>query len=532
MTASTASLTETATRLVLIIALFIAGSASAADPAGNEAYITPRMTANALDELDRALTHRSRYIASRQAYIDSLSAAIRSHHGDSDYLSIADAYTSFNTDSAKYYLYRGLERATGYRRQPYLWRLASLMALTGMYQSAYNLYSGIDPDSIAPKDIQDYLEAGRQMYSYMSDFMSSDPETSQIFSDSVQTYQQRIINTLPPDSVLYRYHQAEYYLRAQRPAMAKVLLLDVFSSLSPTNNLYARTAHHLATVSKNEQDTDAYIYYLALSAKADVMAATREMISLQELGSQLENTNVERAYRYLTTALEDAVACGATLRTVDTSRTLPLIEKAHSANIRAQQRTIYIIMGVMALLIILMTTLWIFLRYEMIKLKRLQTKLRQVNKEKDIYISQFLQLCSIYMDKLNQFCKIANRKLAAGQADELYRMTKSGKFAEEHSEEFYSVFDDAFMHIYPQFVQRVNDLLLPDRQIVLKEGEKLNTDLRILAFMRLGIEESSKIAQVLNYSLNTIYSYRNRLKLRAKNRDTFEADILAIPSVE
>lgn len=48
--------------------------------------------------------------------------------------------------------------------------------------------------------------------------------------------------------------------------------------------------------------------------------------------------------------------------------------------------------------------------------------------------------------------------------------------------------------------------------------------------MRLGIEESARIAQILNYSLNTIYAYRNRLKARAINRDTFEADIMTIDS--
>ena len=132
------------------------------------------------------------------------------------------------------------------------------------------------------------------------------------------------------------------------------------------------------------------------------------------------------------------------------------------------------------------------------------------------------------MDKLNQFCKISARKIGAGQTDELYRMVKSGKFVEDQSNEFYQVFDSAFLHIYPDFVRKVNALLLPDSQIELKEGEKMNTDLRILAFMRLGIEESARIAQVLNYSLNTIYAYRNRLKARAINRDTFEAVVMKI----
>ena len=132
------------------------------------------------------------------------------------------------------------------------------------------------------------------------------------------------------------------------------------------------------------------------------------------------------------------------------------------------------------------------------------------------------------MNKLNQFCKIAARKISTGHTDELYKMTKSGKFVEEQSQEFYDTFDRAFLHIYPTFVDEVNGLMRSDAQIVLKEGELLNTDLRILAFMRLGVEESTRIAQVLNYSVHTIYAYRNRLKNRAVDRDNFERDVMMI----
>ncbi len=171
------------------------------------------------------------------------------------------------------------------------------------------------------------------------------------------------------------------------------------------------------------------------------------------------------------------------------------------------------------------------LRHEMKRMKLLQDNLRQANRTKEVYISQFLSLCSIYMDKLNQFCKIANRKISTGKVDDLYRLTKSGKFVEEQSKEFYDVFDNAFLHLYPNFITQVNALLRPDSQIELKDGELLNTDLRILAFMRLGIEESARIAQVLNYSINTIYAYRNRTKARAIDRDNFEDDIMKISSV-
>ena len=142
-----------------------------------------------------------------------------------------------------------------------------------------------------------------------------------------------------------------------------------------------------------------------------------------------------------------------------------------------------------------------------------------------------MALSSIYMDKLKQFCKLANRKISAGQTDELLKMVKSPKFIDEQSREFYSVFDDAFLHLYPNFVEEINRLLRPDQQITLAEGELLNSDLRILAFMRLGIDDANRVAQILNFSVNTVYAYRNRLRNRAVSRDTFEADILRIGSL-
>ena len=117
------------------------------------------------------------------------------------------------------------------------------------------------------------------------------------------------------------------------------------------------------------------------------------------------------------------------------------------------------------------------------------------------------------------------------RVDDIYKITQSGKFIEELSKDFYNVFDDAFLNIYPTFITSINSLLMPDKQITLLPDEKMNTDLRILALMRLGIEDSSRIAQMLNYSVNTIYTYRNKLKNKAIDRDKFEENIMKIPSI-
>lgn len=102
---------------------------------------------------------------------------------------------------------------------------------------------------------------------------------------------------------------------------------------------------------------------------------------------------------------------------------------------------------------------------------------------------------------------------------------------EEQTQLFYDNFDDVFVKVFPTFVHDVNQLLVPDKRITLPEGSLLNTELRILAFTRLGITDAASVARFLDLSLNTIYTYRNKLRNRAIDRDTFEKNVMEIGKI-
>ena len=303
-------------------------------------------------------------------------------------------------------------------------------------------------------------------------------------------------------------------------------------SAGETDNHFARAAHMLSGIARARGDNNAVITYLAKSAIADLKTATLEITSLQQLGMMMyENDDISRANEYLAVALKNAVDCHASMRVVETGEVMPLITSAHEI---AQARNRHMLVGIliaMAVLLAGLASLLLVIRREMHHLSIMKERLSAANRVKEIYLTQFLNLCSVYMDKLSSFSKTVHRKLSTGKADDLLKLTKSGKFVEEHSREFYEMFDDAFLHIYPTFVDDVNALLRPEEQIELRDGERLNTDLRILAFMRLGIEESTRIARILNYSVYTIYTYRNKLRNRAIKRDSFEHDILSIGAI-
>ena len=157
---------------------------------------------------------------------------------------------------------------------------------------------------------------------------------------------------------------------------------------------------------------------------------------------------------------------------------------------------------------------------------RLQLANRQLsesNQIKEEYIGRFIKLCSTYIDKLDGYRRMVNKKVCAGQIEELAKITRSSNALNAELDELYKNFDTAFLHLFPNFVAQFNALLQEDEQIVLKRDELLNTELRIFALIRLGINDSSQIAEFLRYSVNTIYNYRAKVKNKAcVSRDDFE----------
>jgi len=157
---------------------------------------------------------------------------------------------------------------------------------------------------------------------------------------------------------------------------------------------------------------------------------------------------------------------------------------------------------------------------------QLNAQLSESNRVKEEYIGRFISLCSQYITKLDSYRKMVNKKIKNHEYDELFRSTRSSDLKDAEQEELFENFDSIFLHLFPSFVNDFNNLLVPEERIQLKEEHRLTPTLRIFALIRLGIEDSSKIAEFLDYSVNTIYNYRARVKNGAlDNRDDFEKKV-------
>lgn len=295
-------------------------------------------------------------------------------------------------------------------------------------------------------------------------------------------------------------------------------------------DLYARVAASLADYYQTcADDKDKAAFYLALSSMSDVAAGTKETTSLQRLGLELyRRGDIPRAYRYMTQALDNSIESGSKIRTIADVNMLPVVSKAYKDKDSSRIRWLYVLVGVLSVAIVIMAVMvWMLYRSKR-RISSYRSKLATTNMHKDAYISQILAICSSYIERIEELNRLIVRKVKTGQGQDLCRMVESGEMMRDQSDKFLRSFDEAFLSIYPDFANELNSLLRKDTKFAELSERRLTPELRIAAFMRLGVDDSARIARLLGLSLNTVYTYRNKLKNRAENRETFEDSIKRI----
>ncbi|MBP8903557.1 MAG: transcriptional regulator, partial [Paludibacteraceae bacterium] len=321
---------------------------------------------------------------------------------------------------------------------------------------------------------------------------------------------------------------------------------------------YALIAFLRSLTYKESGDVQMQQYWLLKSAIADLQLGITDNASSWELANiRYKMSDIKRAHQYINYSVNNSTIFNARLRFTQIAEVQSIINKAYLTNKAQQEKKMRILLIFISLLTLLLLTsvIGIFLQNRKIskanaetikannELNRLNWELNRINDEikntnadlsesnqvKEEYIGHFLSLCSLYIDKMDIYRKSVRKKLLNGQQNDVIEDIKSSEFMDNELMEFYKNFDQSFLRLYPDFVYEFNNLLLDEEKIGLKKDELLNTELRIFALIRLGIDNSAKIAELLHYSANTIYNYRAKIKNKAKvSRNDFESRVKKI----
>lgn len=499
-----------------------------------------KLTTHDLELLDSEILRKHVYDSNKYRRIAELEEIANSSAKYSDrryaaMIDLAGEYETFISDSSLYYFDMAHEIARELRDSTKI-ALAKVgrvkvLAILGYFNEGITELAEVEKNGVPDELKGVWLDTGRQLYAYMISYALDNESLYNRYLKKLNYYRDLQLENLDKNSSEYKLYLAEHYVANGEMSKAKLLFGEILDEVPDSSNIYARAAHNLSVIKKNEGYDEAAAYYLIKSAISDIKCSVKETMSIQDLAIYLYNMgDIKRAYNYISSSLTDAVFCNARLRTAEVSKIIPLIDGAYKDQLGKQQKTLVMTNLLVGVLSIGLIVIIIVVLRQMEKVKLARQQLKKANSIKEEYIGHFLDICSIYMDRLDNFSKIVTRKITAGQVEELLKMAKTSKFTEGQHQQFYDNFDATFLHIYPTFIEEFNNLLLPDEQIVVKDSGQLTTELRIFAFLRMGVEDSNKIASFLNYSVNTIYTYRNKIKNKAKNRETFEQDVMKIDS--
>ena len=496
--------------------------------AGNDSLLT---------ELVKAIESRDTYVKVREQRIAKLRDRVRNSE-----LTPAQQFLLYNNlflenrkfiyDSAFVYASRLISTAhqlgdpskIGFARA----QLGYILVSSGFFKEAFDTLRRVDaallPDTVRPQ----YYSLMARAYYDLGDF-DNDRHFKNIYFNLGNLYTDSARALCVPDSYYDLYLSRTKEIRALNyPATIRhaqrIRTLFTLPYEEEATNFYD-LSHSTRMIGERDLARD----YLMRSALVDLKSVTKETAAMHALARLFfEDGDIEHADIFIHQARDDANFYGARQRQVEISAIMPLIAAAKLNSVDAQRKrllTFSIALGILVLIVIA------FLYIILTQLKKIKNadltikkanenlqlsndELREANRIKEEYIGYYFNINAEYLNKIEAFKKALDQKIMAKKWDELRFVADNINLKREREELSYS-FDKVFLNLFPEFIQRFNALFNPEDQINLKDGQLMNTELRIFALIRMGINDTERIAKILGYSVNTIYAYKTRVKSKS-----------------
>lgn len=467
----------------------------------------------------------------------------------------------FNADSAMKYVDRNIQIATELKKKDWqdewLINRSFMFAATGLLKEAGEVLEKVDSTSLSDGLKLSYYYQRSYLYSHLGQYMGDQKQVNNKYYNEFENANKHMLALVRPKDPLYWWCVASCNELSPEDSLFSALENVVLSSHHNTR-LDAMNAYGLSNMYKRIGDKEKTMIYLIYSAMADLRVCNRDIASLQELSSLLYDAgDIDRAYAYMNYCLKAALLYPNRVRIINISTELDKIYANYQQrDIRwrnSLQNYLYVVTFFSIILVLALIGLYRqtkkmrksrteldsvnhSLNQHVVELSQMHKQLALANQElqnlnellrsanqklqesndvKEEYIGYVFSICSNYISKLDEYRKNINRKLKTGQFEEARQLTDNSSLTQNELKDFYANFDAIFLRVYPGFVADLNSLLRPEEQILLKDASELNTEVRIYALVRLGINDSVKIADFLHCSPQTVYNHRLRMRNKA-----------------
>ncbi|GAA4312261.1 DUF6377 domain-containing protein [Mucilaginibacter gynuensis] len=513
------------------------------------------------NKLNEVLNNKETYINQKQDRIKALREQLANTAAPRDrftvYLQLYDEYKTFSYDSSYSYA-KKLQTTAAQLNEPVLIATAKMkMAFTllssGLFKETLEVLNSINLQPLPDNDRVEYFFLKARSYFDLADYNRS-PDYTAIYNPKGIACIDSALALCKPGSYSYLELKGLKDLRTAdfEDGEKTYTALLKLSGLTPHQfaiNACCLSYIYEVTGDKKKQSVE----LLIRAAITDVESATKETVASYKLADILfKQGDIKNAYVYIKQAMDEATFYGALHRQVKISSILPIIEAQWINQIEHQKRLLYAYSFIITLLVVAVIVFAVISFRQLKKIRaadkiiqeanlslhETNTALEEVNKKlsvantiKNEYIGYYFNINSIYLDKLENFKKSLDKKLTNKRYEDALQ-TINQLNLESERQELFNTFDKVFLRLFPDFIEIFNSYFKPEEKIVIPKGQLLNTELRIFALIRMGIHDNDRISKILGYSVNTIYSYKNRVKTKSiLPNDEFEDRIMEIQAV-
>ncbi len=426
---------------------------------------------------------------------------------------------------------------------------AEVLGLAGRYKEAFDILDAIDVSQL------DTNLKGYVFHIYHSIYLrlyeiTSISHLKTIYKTKIDTFRDSLLHHNEAGSIPYNVLYSGKLVDQKKYDEALAILNAIYVFNTKNNYVSGAIPYLIAEIYLQKGEEDEGIYYLAVSATNDIKNAVKSYKSLQRLSILLyEQGDIDRAYRYIQCAIEDANSSGSGFRIIEASNIIPIINSAYIKSEKEKKHKLEILLLVVVALltITIVSLLFIYIQKKLItktknelqavnqhlfelnsKLDISNAELQESNRVKEEYLGAVFTICSGYIDRIQVYSNSIQKSLNENRTDKIIRILST---IQEHDELkfFYDNFDSIFLKLYPNFIEDINKYLKEDEKITPKNNNQLTPETRVIALHRLGIFDTAKIASLLHYSHQTVYNYKLKMHNKlAVSKDYFYESVQKI----
>ncbi|UCS94908.1 hypothetical protein KZP23_07815 [Echinicola marina] len=462
---------------------------------------------------------------------------------------LSKEYQAYRYDSALKYASRRISLALDIEDEQEIFeaKLDNIFVLRsgGLFKEALDSLKSIDISILNDSSRIGFLEESARTYLNLTDYIGDN------FYSPI--YRQNGIDSLKKALQFLNITQAQYSWITGSLAEADWAPEAIKDSYKYLLHNFRLTKHELARANNSigqsywsVGDEEIAELYFIKAAIYDIHSNTKETVALMNLSTLLfRKGETERAYNFIQQAAEDASFYGSKQRKLQVAQILPEIEAYRQAEIKYKNNQLLfitlVLLGVGIIIAFFLFTIYRqnkklkTARKELAnsntKLVAANDELLESNKIKEEYIVYSFDKEAQHLKKLEMVSRSINRKLLDRKFDDIHSIIDSLQLKDKTAN-FYKDLDHVFLSIFPHFLESFNTFFEPEDQFLIKDSNQLPSEIRIFALMRLGIRDYEKIAGILNYSLRTIYNYKNKVKSKSiLPNDEFDNAVMNIKAL-